>query len=64
MAFQALYGDLDASTHVHLVRGSHFEIELARPQNTVAMDGELVECGEKIDVRLLPGALKVVVPER
>ncbi len=64
MAFQALYGDLESSTHVHLVRGRRFEIELTRAQNTVAMDGELVECGEKIDVRLLPGALKVVVPER
>jgi len=63
MAFQALYGDLESSRHVHLVRGSGFCIELEQPQNTIAMDGELVECGSLIEVRLLHRALKVVLPE-
>jgi diacylglycerol kinase family enzyme len=63
MAFQALYGDLESSRHVHLVRGSSFRLELAQPQNTIAMDGELVECGSQIEIRLLRRSLKVVLPE-
>jgi diacylglycerol kinase family enzyme len=63
MAFQALYGDLKSSRHVHTAGGSSIELELEKTQSTMAMDGELVECGKRIEIRLLREALRVVVPE-
>ncbi len=54
-------GSLDQSRHIKRFKGTRFVIERANP-GPMHVDGELITAPAKIEVRTLPGCLRILAP--
>jgi YegS/Rv2252/BmrU family lipid kinase len=63
LALRALFGRLDQATDFDTVRAKHIEVQTRRQRVHVATDGEICVVETPLRFRVMPGALKVIVPK-
>jgi diacylglycerol kinase family enzyme len=62
LALRALLGRLNQATDFDTVRAKHIEVQTRRKHVHVATDGEIRIVETPLRFRVMPGALKVIVP--
>jgi diacylglycerol kinase family enzyme len=62
LALRALLGRLDQATDFDTVRAKHIEVQTRRQRVHIANDGEICVMETPLRFRVMPGALKVIVP--
>jgi diacylglycerol kinase family enzyme len=63
LALRALFGRLDQARDFDTVRATHIEVQTRRKRAHVATDGEICILETPLRFRVVPGALKVIVPK-
>jgi diacylglycerol kinase family enzyme len=63
LALRALFGRLDQARDFDTVRAKHIEVQTRRKHVHVATDGEIRIVETPLRFRVVPGALKVIVPK-
>lgn len=63
LAYLLMTGHLDKSSRIHLYRGKNIRIE-RQTGGPAHADGDWFEAGTDIDIRIIPKALNVMVPEQ
>ena len=63
LALRALFGRLDQARDFDTVRATHIEVQTRRKRVHVATDGEICILETPLRFRVVPGALKVIVPK-
>lgn len=61
LAVRLMTGHCDSSNHVHCYKGRHIVLKRSRPA-PAHFDGDWFDAAEELDIRVLPHALKVMVP--
>src|ERR1700730_1649476 len=63
LALRALFGRLDQARDFDTIRATHIEVQTRRKGVHVATDGEIWVLEAPLRFRVVPGALKVIVPK-
>ena len=63
LALRALFGRLDQARDFDTVRAKHIEVQTRRKHVHLATDGEIRIVATPLRFRVVPGALKVIVPK-
>jgi diacylglycerol kinase family enzyme len=62
LALRALLGRLDQATDFDMAHAKHIEVQTRRERVHIATDGEILVMQTPLQLHIVPGALKVIVP--